>query len=90
VIDAVVNSVTGPALVHDEADLEGARALTLSDGGLCVVVRSDGTRRALTRAFDPDMAAAFRAVDACPLIRLDGTRVASQRPVRIALEHTSE
>lgn len=85
-IDAVLNSLTGPSLVHDEADLEGAHALAIGGGGACALVRRDGSRRPLARALDADMAAAFVAVDACPLIRLDGSRVASQSLVRISLE----
>ena len=57
-IDAVLNSLTGPALVHDEADLEGARALALGAGGACAIVRRDGSRRAIATPLDADIAAA--------------------------------
>jgi hypothetical protein len=86
-IDAVVNTQTGPCLVHDEPDLEGANALVLRVGGRCAIVRMDGTRKDMARDLDADMAGAFGSVDACPLIRLDGTRVASMALIRIALEN---
>ncbi len=82
-IDAVLNTVTGPAIVHDEADLEGALALLVDAGGRCAVLRADGSLRPMTRGLDPELLPAFHRAASCPFIRLDGRRVASHRPVPV-------
>lgn len=82
-IDAVINSVTGPAIVHDEADLEGAQALLVDGRGRCAVLRADGTLRTLARDLDDDIRQALATAPACPFIRLQGTRVRSHRNVAV-------
>lgn len=82
-IDAVLNSATGPAIVHDEPDLEGATAFLVDADGRCAVLRADGSLRVLVRPLDDEMAPAFRQAPDCPFIRLDGRRVRSSRRVGI-------
>jgi hypothetical protein len=83
-IDAVVNTLTGPAIVHDEPDLEGATALLVGEGGRCAVLRADGSVRVLSRDLDDEMRAAFSGASSCPFIRLEGRRIASRRAVSVS------
>lgn len=76
-IDAVANSVTGPAIVHDEKDLDGAIALLVDDLGRCAIQRRDGSLRSLSRALDSDIRASLSAFGSCPIIRMAGRKVAS-------------
>lgn len=76
-IDAVCNSVTGPAIVHDEKDLEGAIALLVDDLGRCAIQRRDGSLRSLSRVLDPDIHASMSAHGSCPIIRMAGRKVVS-------------
>lgn len=76
-IDAIANSVTGPAIVHDEEDLEGAVAFLLDDSGRCAVMRADGSLRTLHRQLEATILSAMTRADSCPIIRMSGRKVAS-------------
>ena len=83
-IDAVINTITGPAIVHDEADLEGAQALLVDEHGRCAVMRADGSLRPLARSLEDDIHRALLKSSACPFIRLDGHRIRSNRAVPVS------
>lgn len=83
-IDAVVNTVTGPAVVHDEADLEGAKAFLVDEDGRCAVLREDGTLRPISRTLEEEIFQAFRRSSSCFFIRMEGRRVRSNRPVSVS------
>lgn len=83
-IDAIANSVNGPAIVHDEESLEGALAFLMDDSGRCAVMRADGSLRTLPRQLDAAIRDAMGGVDSCPIVRMDGRRVASSGRIRLA------